>query len=137
MPPRRSKKIVATLVGLGLFVAGAGALAEYRAEQSDLSDRAQAITGGNVERGKMAFANYGCGGCHSASGVPQAQGKVGPPMTGIASRGIIGGRLENKPDNLRRWIEDPQAISPGTAMPDLGVSPADSRDIAAFLYTNT
>jgi cytochrome c1 len=56
-------------------------------------------------------------------------------MAGIAGRTIIAGRLENKPANLRRWIEHPQAVSPGTAMPDLGVTPADSRDIAAFLYT--
>jgi cytochrome c1 len=68
--------------------------------------------------------------------VPQAQGKVGPPLANVGSRGIIGGRLENKPDNLRRWIEHPQAVSPGTTMPDLGVTPADARDISAFLYTN-
>jgi cytochrome c1 len=38
---------------------------------------------------------------------------------------------------MMKWIVDPQAVSPGTAMPRLGVTPADSRDITAFLYTRT
>jgi cytochrome c len=133
----RGKRIVGALAALALLGAAAAAFAEYRADQRDLRDRAEALTGGNVERGKRAFARYGCTGCHTASGVPQAQGKVGPPMTGIAGRAMIGGKLENKPANLRLWIENPQAVTPGTAMPDLDVAPADSRDIAAFLYTQT
>jgi cytochrome c len=137
MPSQRARRIVGTLAALALLGAGAGAFAEYRADQRDLIDKAEAVTGGNVERGKRAFANYGCTGCHTASGVPQAQGKVGPPMTGIAARAIVAGKLENRPANLRRWIENPQAVTPGTAMPNLNVSPADSRDIAAFLYTQT
>jgi cytochrome c2 len=35
------------------------------------------------------------------------------------------------------WIQHPQRVSPGTAMPELGVTAADSRDMAAFLYTRT
>jgi cytochrome c len=34
-----------------------------------------------------------------------------------------------------RWIREPQSISPGTAMPSLGVTEQDGRDIAAYLYT--
>ncbi|PRY20191.1 hypothetical protein CLV70_12572 [Pseudosporangium ferrugineum] len=30
---------------------------------------------------------------------------------------------------------DPQAVEPGTAMPDLGVTSTDARDIAAYLFT--
>jgi cytochrome c1 len=48
---------------------------------------------------------------------------------------MIAGRLGNSPDNLQRWIRDPQAVSPGTAMPDLNVGERDARDITAFLYT--
>jgi cytochrome c2 len=137
MPLPRSKKIVGAVAAVALVGAGAASFAEYRADQRDLRDRAEAMSGGNVERGKQAFADYGCGGCHSASGVPQAQGKVGPPLTGIAGRAVVGGKLENRPANLRRWIENPQGVTPGTAMPDLNVTPADSRDLAAFLYTQT
>ena len=112
-----------------------GGWADYRHKQELLRTRAEALTGGNSERGQRAFVAYGCGGCHSMRGVPRARGLVGPPLDGIASRSIIGGRLQNTPDNLMRWIADPQAVAPGTAMPRLGVTPADRRDIAAFLYT--
>ena len=122
---------------LAIGAAAAAAYAEYRADQNKFQQRVEALTGGSVTRGKQAFSRYGCGSCHSASGVPQAAGKVGPPLSGIAVRGIIGGRLKNTPDNLRKWIEHPQSISPGTAMPELGVTPADSRDLTAFLYTQT
>ena len=68
-------------------------------------------------------------------GVPGADGLVGPPLDRIASRTYLAGRLPNTPQNLLRWIRDPQGISPGTAMPPMGVSEKDGRDIAAYLYT--
>jgi cytochrome c1 len=34
-----------------------------------------------------------------------------------------------------QWIEHPRAINPQTAMPELGVTPAQARDIAAYLYS--
>ena len=39
------------------------------------------------------------------------------------------------PENMIRWLIDPQAVEPGTAMPNLGMSEADARHIAAYLYT--
>jgi len=36
---------------------------------------------------------------------------------------------------MEHWIQDPQHVSPGTAMPNLGVGKEDARDITAFLYT--
>jgi cytochrome c len=62
---------------------------------------------------------------------------VGPPLDGIALREVVAGKLSNSPDNLEHWIRDPQAVSPGTAMPDLNVGERDARDISAFLYTRT
>jgi cytochrome c1 len=53
----------------------------------------------------------------------------------VAVRVIIGGHLANKPENMERWIRDPQHVAPGTAMPDLKVGETDARDITAFLYT--
>jgi len=120
-----------------LAVAGGAAFAEYRADQHKLRLKVEAMTGGSVARGEQAFASYGCGGCHALSGAVQAQGKVGPPLTGVSQRGIIGGRLENRPDNMRRWIQDPQGVSPGTAMPNLNVTPADARDLTAYLYAKS
>ena len=60
---------------------------------------------------------------------------VGPPLGNLSDRSIIGGRLPNTPDNLSHWIQDPQGVDPGNAMPDLGVSAGDARDMAAYLYS--
>jgi cytochrome c len=137
MPLPRNKAIALFLTPALAVVGGLALLADQRYEHWDVIKRAEALTDGNSNRGKAAFRKYGCGGCHAVQGLPQASGLVGPPLDGIASRGIIAGRLENKPENLERWIVDPQAVSPGTAMPRLGVTAEDSRDIAAFLYTRT
>jgi cytochrome c1 len=69
------------------------------------------------------------------SGVIGANGLVGPPLSGLAQRAYIAGVLPNAPENMVRWIEDPKKVDSLTAMPAVGVTPADARDIAAYLYT--
>jgi len=133
MPRKRHSLAAITAAAIVLLIAS-GILAQQISEEQDRRVRAETITGGNVDRGKQRFTAYGCGGCHSLTGVPGARGLVGPTLDGIGSRVMLGGRLENRPDNMMRWIADPQGVSPGTAMPNLGVTPQDRRDIAAFLY---
>lgn len=93
------------------------------------------VAGGDAERGRQLIAVYGCGGCHSVPGVAGAAGSVGPPLDGFGDRAYIAGALRNEPEALVRWIRSPQAIEPGTAMPDLGVGEAQARHMAAYLYT--
>jgi cytochrome c len=93
------------------------------------------MTGGDPARGPALLRSYGCATCHTIRGVVGADGLVGPPLTGIASRAFIAGVLPNAPDNMIRWIRDPRAVDSLTAMPNTGVTPADARDIAAYLYT--
>ena len=50
-------------------------------------------------------------------------------------RAILAGELPNTPANMIRWVRDPQAVEPATAMPNLGVTEQQARDIAAYLYT--
>jgi cytochrome c1 len=90
---------------------------------------------GYPQRGALLIEQYGCGSCHTVPGVDRANGLVGPPLIRFGSRSYIAGELPNNADNLRRWIEHPQSVEPGTAMPDLGVSPIDAQDIAAYLLT--
>jgi cytochrome c len=92
-------------------------------------------TGGNASHGRQLIRAYGCGACHSVPGVYGAHGRVGPPLIGLGERTIVAGQLPNSADNLVRWIQHPRTIEPKTAMPDLGVSDQDARDIAAYLYT--
>lgn len=93
------------------------------------------MTGGNPERGRAAIGRYGCATCHTVPGVTGANGLVGPPLAQIASRVYLAGRLENTPDNMIQWIRNPQAIDEKTAMPNLGVTDVDARDITSYLYT--
>ena len=96
---------------------------------------AAAMTGGDPARGPAIMRKYGCQSCHTIPGVVGADGLVGPPLAGIGSRSYIGGVLPNAPDNMLRWIRDPKAVDPLTAMPNTGVTPSDARHIAAYLYT--
>ncbi len=68
-------------------------------------------------------------------GVSGANGRVGPPLTGIAHRQIIAGHFANTPENLASWIEHPQQMLPGDAMPEMGLSHEQAQTIATYLYT--
>ncbi len=93
------------------------------------------VVGGDAERGRVALDGFGCGTCHLIPGVRSARGMVGPPLSHFALRAYIAGQLPNQPENLLLWLQDPQAVEPGTAMPDLGVGLPVARDMAAYLYT--
>ena len=60
---------------------------------------------------------------------------VGPPLVNWPARRFIAGTIPNTPDNLVRWIREPGAVSPGTLMPDLGVTEAHAREMATFLFS--
>lgn len=94
-----------------------------------------ALTAGDPARGRTAMVRYGCGACHTIPGIRNASGMVGPPLGGIASRAYIGGVLSNTPDNMIEWLRHPQTVNPKTAMPNLGVTEQDARDMASYLYT--
>jgi cytochrome c1 len=69
--------------------------------------------------------------------VPGAQGQIGPSLAGLASRNrIAGGAVPNNgPDDLKRWIMNPPALKPGTAMPNLGLTDDEATKIVAYLET--
>jgi cytochrome c1 len=92
-------------------------------------------TGGNARRGRDVIDHYRCGACHTIPGIPNANGLVGPPLLWFGRRTFIAGELPNKPENLVRWVESPKSVEPGTAMPTLGLSEQEARDVAAYLYT--
>lgn len=94
-----------------------------------------AVAGGDPDLGRDALRGYGCIACHSVPGVRGPDTYVGPPLDAWAQRRFIAGALENNPDNLMYWIQFPDAVEPGTAMPTLGVSDIDARHIAAYLFS--
>jgi cytochrome c len=104
-------------------------------ERQETLHRAVLLTGGDPARGQGLIRYYGCAGCHVVPGVAGAKGQVGPTLQGVAARVYLAGSLENTPGTLIRWIEDPRALDPRTAMPRTGAAGRDARDIAAYLYT--
>ena len=93
------------------------------------------VPGGDPARGARLIERFGCGSCHEISGIPHADGRVGPSLAHFHGQRFIAGELPNSPANAIRWIEHPRRIEPGTIMPDLGVTETEARDIAAYLYT--
>jgi len=119
-----------------VLLTGAGIYASYAIKfTQEAKARAVALTMGDPDRGRNLTLRYGCAGCHTIPGVPGAQGKVGPTLQGFAARVYIGGVTTNSPDTLIQWIENPRSIDPKTAMPMTGISLAEARHVAAYLYT--
>lgn len=95
----------------------------------------RSLPGADAAKGRQLLSSWGCGSCHHIPGVTGAEAYVGPPLDGWSQRTFIAGKLENTPENLVRWIMDPQAIEPGTAMPDADAPEDVARHMAAYLYT--
>jgi mono/diheme cytochrome c family protein len=87
------------------------------------------------ERGQVVLRQYACHACHRIEGVVGPDTSVGPALVDWRNRRYIAGTLPNTPENLARWITDPAGVSPGTLMPDLGVSQAHAREMADFLFS--
>src|SRR5207244_1249603 len=93
--------------------------------------------GSPAAEGAQIIATKPCVGCHTIPGIPGANGQVGPNLAGVASRTkIAGGAVAvNSPDDLKKWILNPAALKPGTAMPNVGLTDDEATKIVAFLET--
>jgi len=116
--------------------------ADYAALVSELPTQpvrerlqASAHRPGEAQAGREATKRYLCATCHSIPGLVSAEHQVGPPLNGIGTRSFIAGVVPNTPENMVRFLQNPQHIDPLSAMPAMGVTEQDARDIAAFLNT--
>jgi len=90
---------------------------------------------GDPAAGAVLIREQGCHLCHTIPGIRGARGQVGPQLGGLARQTYIAGVLPNTPDNLALWVRTPQAVSPGSAMPDSDLTEDEARHVAAYLYT--
>jgi len=125
----------AGLARLAARLAACFALCLAACDPPAVDPRFQRVDGGLADRGPRLMARYQCGSCHTIPDVPAARAGAGPPLDGFGRRSFIAGQVPNLPPHLVRWLQDPQALVPGTGMPDLGVTEADARDMAAYLLT--
>lgn len=136
----RSLARVLTAFAALVLVSGCGdtRLRPPGAQVADASEGRVAAAGDSStaserEAGRAELVRYGCGSCHTIPGIRGADAMVGPPLTAWGRRVFISGRLPNNRENLVHWIMEPQAVEPGTAMPNLGVSEREARAMAAYL----
>jgi len=88
-----------------------------------------------VVAGKRVFESTACINCHAISGTA-ANGRFGPDLTHLMSRRTIAsGAAENTPDNLRLWIQEPDAIKPGSLMPAMKLSDEDLDALVRYMET--
>jgi cytochrome c2 len=92
------------------------------------------LPAGDRDNGKLLLRQFGCGSCHEIPGVADAQGRVGPPLKGVARRVYIAGVLPTTPENMAAFIRTPKRFEPRTVMPEMGVTEAHARDMVAYLY---
>lgn len=86
-------------------------------------------------QGATLFIEKGCIACHAIAGTP-ARGVAAPNLTHFGSRRTMAaGLLTNAPENLARWLANPQAVKPSALMPNLGLNPTDITALTAYLHS--
>lgn len=90
---------------------------------------------GVISEGQRIFERTACINCHSVAGTV-ANGTFGPDLTHLMSRDTIAsGAVANTPENLRRWIQDPSLIKPGSKMPAMALSDPELNAVSQYLET--
>lgn len=82
------------------------------------------------------FQSLSCVNCHNVRGVTAAGNKFGPDLTHLMSRQTLGsGVLENNPENLRAWVNDPQVAKPGCLMPSFKLTDKELAQVVSYLQS--
>jgi cytochrome c oxidase subunit 2 len=87
---------------------------------------------GEASEGARIFRQQKCGDCHAISPADNRV-LIGPPLTHIAGRRLLGGEMPNTPESLTRWILTPQEIKPGNRMMNPRLPAADVRPLSAYV----
>ena len=85
--------------------------------------------------GRRVFNATACINCHAIAGTA-AQGRFGPDLTHLMSRETIAaGVVRNAAADLRRWVQNPAAIKPGSLMPSMNLTDKELDEVTAYLLT--
>jgi cytochrome c oxidase subunit 2 len=111
-------------------------------EQADFdawiaNQQQEPVADANVTGGRELFFSTACINCHRVGGTI-AEGVFGPDLTHLMTRDTIGaGVVANTPENLRKWVRDPQAkdMKPGCLMPNMKLEDNEVDEIVAYLLT--
>ncbi len=97
-----------------------------------LADRAPP-QGELAQRGEELLTTGGCSACHTIRGT-SAQATIGPDLTHVGGRAHLAANvLDNTPEELARWLRDPQAVKPGNKMLIRQLSEDEIAALVAYL----
>jgi len=86
-------------------------------------------------QGATLYSSLTCVNCHAVQGTADTA-RVGPDLTHLATRpSLAAERLPNTPQNLRRWLAEPDVVKPGSHMPNLHLSDRNLDLLVAYLLT--
>jgi cytochrome c oxidase subunit 2 len=89
----------------------------------------------NAHDGQLVFEQQACINCHTVAGTV-ANGRYGPDLTHLMSRETLAaGAMPNTPENLKKWIDDPNTFKPGCLMPAMHLTDRQDAQITAYLLT--
>jgi len=109
-------------------------LEAWRAKQAPEANEDAAL----IAQGRQLFASKTCNACHTVRG-HGAMGVQGPDLTHFGSRTTLAaGLIENNPEQLRRWLRDPESVKPGNKMAkayrDNKITLNDAEQVALVAY---
>ena len=108
--------------------------AEFDAWAREQSRGTAAPSGASATRGQEIFRSADCARCHTLAGRGGGGDVAAPDLTHLGDRLTLGaGVLENTPENLRRWIQDPQAFKPGIEMEAAELTDDELDDLVTYL----
>jgi cytochrome c oxidase subunit 2 len=94
-----------------------------------------AVEDASAAAGKQLYLSLSCVNCHAIRGT-SSQGAFGPDLTHLMSRRTLGsGVVDNTPENLRAWVNDPQKIKPGSLMPAMQLTQEQLNSVVGYLST--
>jgi cytochrome c oxidase subunit 2 len=89
----------------------------------------------SVAESRKVFETTACINCHAVAGTV-ANGRFGPDLTHLMSRDTLAsGAVPNTPENLRLWIQNPDAIKPGSRMPAMTLTDQELDEVTAYMLT--
>lgn len=129
--------LVSTMPRLPLSAQQASDIASYLTRDARRTQPAdEVLRGADVEAGRRLLEDEGCGSCHAMSGAPALP--LQPSAAGYQAAIALAPDLAFARDRysaseLVRWLLNPPAVKPGTAMPKFDLTREQARDVAAYL----
>ena len=94
-----------------------------------------AVDDPSLGEAKKLFLAQSCVNCHRVRG-SAAQGTYAPDLTHLMSRETLAtGLFKNTPENLRKWVNDPQKLKAGCLMPAFGLSAREQDQVVRYLLS--